>query len=900
MAIPFGFSFSEVIEGVDMLRNAFTAIHESGNANPVFGDVAKVLSSLHKRLDGIERFLSDPSFTTQHGSMKQIISACQHCVERFVHQGYRLNGVTTKGSLWSREEFANVIGKVDWLACRKWNVSQFRRELSIHEDAVSSLQSTMLSASSMEKGQLTRQINDIVTTQHRMVRGGVKASPKDIATSNEVLNALAVINPLIGRREIEARTDRLLSTSCDWILNNKSYKSMIESDQSDLLWVHGQAGKGKTMLSMYLVDLLSKQVAQNPCDQIAYFFCDNNIDQRNSTLHALKTVLHQVLKQSSQNVLLEDFNRYGPQMFSTIEAVWTALTRVLEESTTRNLYLIIDGLDECTEESLDIFLRLASTYIASNVDGLCNVKWIFTSRNETRIEEYLKLSWVVNLEETTTEFSKAVDTFITYKVDVLAKKKRFDAPIKQFVADKLREKADGNFLFISLACKELSKKKVSSINIKLVLGKFPSGLDALYARILEGVLKLGEDDQQKAFSVLRAVGIAFRPLSLRELAVMAAFPAAAIDDEGLVLDAVELCGSFLSLHRDHPHFVHRSAKEYLLGHETAGIFSSDLEFEHEKAAFRALKYTTRDWKYYLESLNDVPLSSLQDEPSSEDSLQYPLLYWINHSNIAGSRMMRSYALDRHFFRRNCDLRRTWLLYFKKHRHMTNFSAIQNVHFSALHISAVCDTWWVAEILLKNSSTYIDVEDSFGLTALHWAVHCGNTSVAKILLQKGADPNNRGGATDYQNGPREGTPLGLAISYNNLEMAKLLLAHGADIDGPDHHCTTPLMWTIRKNLPKSTKFLLQRGADPILRDDEGKTPLHDACARGHESIAKILLNHGAAPDAKDDRNISPAGDAWRGGHKGCIKLLDAYGVKTPKGEMEEENKWGNGGGDLLAA
>ncbi|KAF7916712.1 hypothetical protein BELL_0420g00010 [Botrytis elliptica] len=899
MAIPFGFSFGEVIHGVGILRNAFTAIDDSKKANPVFGDVAQVLSNLHKRLDGIERFLSDPSFGAQRGLMMQVISACQHCIERFVHQGCRLNGITTKGSLWSHEEFSRIIEKIDWLACRKWDVSQFRKELSIHEDAVSSLLSTMLSTREMEKGQLTRQINDIVTTQHRKVRGFGKASPQDVAASNEVLNALTVINPLIGRREIEARTDRLLSKSCDWILNNKSYKSVIESDQSDLLWVHGQAGKGKTMLSMYLVDTLSKQVAQNPCDQIAYFFCDNNTDQRNSTLHALKTVLHQVLKQSSRNVLLEDFKRHGPQMFATIEGVWTALTRVLEASTTRNLYLIIDGLDECTEESLDVFLKLASTYIASNVDGLCNVKWIFTSRNETKIEEYLKLSWVVDLEESATEMSKAVDTFITHKVDILATKKRFDAPLKQFVADKLRAKAEGNFLFISLACKELLKKNVSFINVKLVLGKFPTGLDALYARILEGVLKLGEEDQQKAFSVFRAVGIAFRPLSLRELAVMAAFPAAAMDDEDIVLDAVELCGSFLSLHRDHPYFVHRSAKEYLLNHETAGIFSSDLEFEHEKAAFRALKYTTRDWKYYLESLEDVPLSSLQDQPSSEDSLQYPLIYWINHSNIAGSRMMKSYALDRHFFRRNCDLRRTWLLYFKKHRHMTNFSAIQNVHFSALHISAVCNTWWVAEILLKNSSTYIDVEDSFGLTALHWAVHCGNTSVAKILLQKGADPNHKGGTTDYQNGPREGTPLGLAISYNNLDMSKLLLAHGADIDCPDHHFTTPLVWTIRKNLPKSTKFLLQRGADPILRDEEGKTPLHDACARGHENIAKILLNHGAAPDAKDDRDVSPAGDAWNGGHKGCIKLLDAYGVKTPEADMEEESKWGKGG-DLLAA
>ncbi|PQE11546.1 ankyrin repeat protein [Rutstroemia sp. NJR-2017a WRK4] len=891
MAIPFGFSFGEVINGVGILRNAFTAIRESGNSRPYIGDVATALSDLHKSLDGVERFLYDASFEPQRGLMMQVISACQHCIERFVHQCCKSNGVSTKGSLWAQKEFQGAIGKIDWLACRKWDIEQFRKELLIHNEAVSSLLSTMLSTGDMEKGQLGRQINDIVATQHRKVRGVSKPSPRDVAKSTECLNALAVINPMIGRKEIESRTDRLVPKACDWILRNSNYRSMMESDQSELLWIHGQAGKGKTMLSMFLVDTLAKQVAQNPQDQMAYFFCDNNTDSRNSTLHALKTVLHQVLRQSSRNVLLEDFKLQGPQMFSTIEGVWNALTRVLEASVTRNLYIMIDGLDECTQESLDAFLKLASSYIADNADGICNVKWIFTSRNETRIEEYLKLSLVIDLEAVSTEVDQAVGTFIDSKVETLAIKKRFDAPLKQFVAEKLKQKAGGNFLYVSLACKELLKKNVSYINVKLVVNKMACGLDAMYARILEGICKLPEDELQQAFAVLRAVGIAFRPLSLRELAVMAGFPSDAIDNEDIVLDAVDSCGSLLTLHRDHPYFVHRSAKEYLFNHETAGVFSSDLEFEHEKAAMRALKYTTRDWKFYLESLDDIPLSSLQDQPSSEESLQYPLIYWIDHSNIAGARLQKSYALDRHFFRRNSDLRRTWLLYFKKHRHMTNFSAIQNVYFSALHISAVCGTWWVAEILLRHSSDHVDCEDSFGLTPLHWAVHCGQVNVARVLLQKGANANNKGGFTNFENGPREGTPLGLAVSYNNLEMSKLLLDFGADVDYPDHQSKTPLVWTILKDLPKSTKFLLQQGADPILRDDEGKTPLHDACAQGNETIAKILLNHGASAHAKDDNNVSPAVDAACRGHTGILKILDAYGATTP--EADETGGWGPG-------
>jgi hypothetical protein len=144
MAIPFGFSFGEVINGVGILRNSFTAIKDSGNSRPYFGDVAKALSDLHKSLDGIERFLHDASFEPQRGLMMQVISACQHCIERFVHQCCKSNGVSTKGSLWAQKEFQGTIGKVDWLACRKWDIEQFRKELLIHNEAVSSLLSTML------------------------------------------------------------------------------------------------------------------------------------------------------------------------------------------------------------------------------------------------------------------------------------------------------------------------------------------------------------------------------------------------------------------------------------------------------------------------------------------------------------------------------------------------------------------------------------------------------------------------------------------------------------------------------------------------------------------------------------------------------------------------------------
>lgn len=60
-----------------------------------------------------------------------------------------------------------------------------------------------------------------------------------------------------------------------------------------------------------------------------------------------------------------------------------------------------------------------------------------------------------------------------------------------------------------------------------------------------------------------------------------------------------------------------------------------------------------------------------------------------------------------------------------------------------------------------------------LTALHVAAHCGHVRVAKLLLDRNADPNARA-----LNGF---TPLHIACKKNRLKVVELLLKHKASIE-----------------------------------------------------------------------------------------------------------------------
>ena len=732
---------------------------------------------------------------------------------------------------------------------------------------------------------LSRRTHDSVATQLRLVEDiHSKVSTGNYLDSRECLRALFITDPLVDRKEIENRKDNLMEDSCEWILSNQSFREAMDSPQTELLWIHGEPGKGKTMIAMFLVDTISARISNTRQEIVSYFFCDNTTDKRNTALNALRSVLHQILKQSTKNVLLEDFENQGLQMFLSVEAVWMSLMRVLQASNLRTVHIVIDGLDECDRHSLDSFLGLIRTYAEENSKGNCIVKWVFTSRNEVAIREHLNLCWEVDLEANSAQVAKAVDAFIDLKVDELAVRKNYNPGLKEWVIETLREKAEGTFLWVALACSELRKRTVSSINTRLVLGKLPPGLSRLYARILDQVTSNDiEEMVDIAVEILRSVTVAIRPMSFGDLAVMAGLPDDARMSNTTAREYAELCGSFLTFREDHVFLVHQSAKDYLLRHQEEQLYPHGIITEHEKATHRCLQYVCRDWQRDL-----IKKGNKTGPADFEVNLMYPLVHWIDHSNMASKKLLDTYTLDIEFFRSNSELRRSWLHYFQTNQRQPDLTRMRLYKFSALHISAVCDTCWVAEKLLEDRLEFIDVQDFWGMAPLHWAVQCRNTAMAELLLQKGADPNNKGRIKSGKDGPRRGTPLGLAVSYNNIEIAKLLLQHGAHINGTDHSSMTPLTWSITKNFPTLTSFLIQQGANVNLRNPISKTPLHIAAALGNETIARMLLDAGALVNARDIEAYSPVHESAYRGHNTVTGLLLAKGAS--KWDAEQAQRW----------
>ncbi|XP_051132184.1 potassium channel AKT1-like isoform X2 [Andrographis paniculata] len=163
-------------------------------------------------------------------------------------------------------------------------------------------------------------------------------------------------------------------------------------------------------------------------------------------------------------------------------------------------------------------------------------------------------------------------------------------------------------------------------------------------------------------------------------------------------------------------------------------------------------------------------------------------------------------------------------------------------------------------------------DNNGRTALHIASSKGNQNCVKLLLDYGANPNNR---------DSEGSvPLWEAIIGRHESVIELLTAHDASLTAGDvglFSCTA-----VEQNDLDLLKEIIHRGGDVTQPMKGGRTALHIAVCEGNLEVVKFLLDHGADIDAADEGGWTARHLAEQQGHEDIKELFES--CKTTKGTL----------------
>jgi ankyrin repeat protein len=136
---------------------------------------------------------------------------------------------------------------------------------------------------------------------------------------------------------------------------------------------------------------------------------------------------------------------------------------------------------------------------------------------------------------------------------------------------------------------------------------------------------------------------------------------------------------------------------------------------------------------------------------------------------------------------------------------------------------------------------IDAKDGSESPSLDAAIRFGNENVVKLLIESGAPVNPVK--------TRLWPPLSEAAHWRKIEIMKVLLNAGANVDGLDHQRTTYLA-SYGVFDKRVTKILLEAGANPNATDSDGSTAHMQASGYGYEDAIKILIEHGADVNLKD--------------------------------------------------
>lgn len=451
------------------------------------------------------------------------------------------------------------------------------------------------------------------------------------------LRDLFITSPPDDKARIEQTKGGLLHDVYAWVLENDAYKQWHENNdnQTRLLWIKGDPGKGKTMLLCGIINEL-----QSASSNLCYFLCQATDSRLNNASSILRGLMHMLISKQPSLIsfLKPEYSKSGKLLFEDSNS-WTILSRIffnmLQDPIVKDLTIIVDALDECLADLPHLLNFIQSS---SNLQ----VKWLISSRNETDIQDTLvrnNTKLTISLELSTTFISSAISFYIEFKANSLSKIKGYTPAIKSSIQEYLSHNADGTFLWVALVCELL--EKAPSFDPLPKSAEYPRGLNNLYERMIEKVLNNESDWGRR---ILAISTVARRPLSLQEFETLNPFPLNVDNIELLEKrweEALGYCGSFLTKRNGIIYFIHQSAKNFILDKASDRLFCGGIELIHKHIFSISISAITATLKrdIYKLAYPGFLINDLDDTPSPDPlaAVGYCCIYWIDHFEDSISR-----------------------------------------------------------------------------------------------------------------------------------------------------------------------------------------------------------------------------------------------------------------------
>ncbi|KAK4938758.1 hypothetical protein LTR10_020861 [Elasticomyces elasticus] len=567
--------------------------------------------------------------------------------------------------------------------------------------------------------------------------------------ANQAIQQRQQILDWLSDHQYEAQYRRGLqihcSKTCGWLLKHHEFIKW-SSCRSSLLWMHGQAGSGKTVATSYLIHHITSRQSDHET-MVGYFYYDA------STVESLtpETFFGAIVKQFCSQLpkmhseVLEAYeralSRQGTPKQASLNELQRFLTQLLKAD--KSAVIVIDGLDESPD------FAVVCDFLTSKVEcGHYPLRVFISSRPERDLRRRLHKFQEIPFPESAIE--QDIGVYIKSRIENDNRLCRMSQKMKDHVVFSLQGDSHGMFRWVQCQLDEISRLRTDAA-IKKALNQLPSSIEGAYARILQSI---SQGDAVYARRALLWLAHATTPLSLAELAeaVILEPKFDRLDSEAELNDPndiLEICGSLVAYNvvSGTARLAHHSVREYLSGSlKQDSYFYMPARSSHRTMAEACLSYIL------LEDFAEGPFhgSDFDQMLESFPLIRYAAQKWPSHVRRSGAEKEMLPLILR-------------LMTPKTNRKFL---------------------FWLQVVLFDSRHGYVQPsEDLARARPLYYAASYGLTETLRSLVAMGVDLNERAGRYG-------GTAMHAAVWRERPECLQILLDAGADCSIMDDNETTP--------------------------------------------------------------------------------------------------------------
>ena len=133
----FGFSVSDFIAAINLVKDLIDALKDSGGASDHFLAVIRELQEVENALQGVRQLKEKLGSYPQQAALEQAAVQCRYCIDEFLKTIARFQPRLRLGG--SGKMLRDSLRKIQWALCRKKDAQAFVATLHGHRSSITIL-----------------------------------------------------------------------------------------------------------------------------------------------------------------------------------------------------------------------------------------------------------------------------------------------------------------------------------------------------------------------------------------------------------------------------------------------------------------------------------------------------------------------------------------------------------------------------------------------------------------------------------------------------------------------------------------------------------------------------------------------------------------------------------------